>query len=87
MNLIAFCEEIVRLNSYKKFYHNVHHSSTDYNLTVASRLSWLEVSILWIFYIPMALLGLEPLQILIAVQIRDLRFIKIPAFKLIHLTS
>lgn len=27
-------------------YHNVHHSSTDYNLTVASRLSWLEVCIL-----------------------------------------
>lgn len=23
-------------------YHNVHHSSTDYNLTVASRLSWVE---------------------------------------------
>ena len=50
-------------------YHNVHHSSTDYNLTVASRLSWLEDFVLWIFYIPMALLGFSPLHILIAVQI------------------
>jgi sterol desaturase/sphingolipid hydroxylase (fatty acid hydroxylase superfamily) len=50
-------------------YHNVHHSSTDYNLTVAARLSWVEVCFLWIFYIPMALMGFDPLQILIAVQI------------------
>lgn len=50
-------------------YHNVHHSSTDYNLTVASRLSWVETCFLWIFYIPMALLGFNPLLILIAVQI------------------
>jgi sterol desaturase/sphingolipid hydroxylase (fatty acid hydroxylase superfamily) len=50
-------------------YHNVHHSSTDYNLTVASRLSWVETCFLWVFYIPMALLGFDPLQILIAIQI------------------
>lgn len=50
-------------------YHNVHHSSTDYNLTTALRLSWLEVYFLWIFYIPMALMGFHPLQILIAAQI------------------
>lgn len=50
-------------------YHNVHHSSTDYNLTTALRLSWLEVCFLWIFYIPMAWLGFNPLQIFIAVQI------------------
>lgn len=50
-------------------YHSVHHSSTDYNLTVASRLSWIEVYILWIFYIPMALIGFPPLLIFIAVQI------------------
>ncbi|MDJ0689859.1 MAG: sterol desaturase family protein [Xenococcaceae cyanobacterium MO_188.B32] len=53
-------------------YHNVHHSSTDYNLTVASRLSWIEDCILWIFYIPMALLGFHPLQILVAVEITAL---------------
>ena len=50
-------------------YHNVHHSSMDYNYTVASRLSWIESCVLWIFYIPMALLGFDPLLILLAVQI------------------
>ena len=50
-------------------YHNVHHSSTDYNYTVASRLSWLESCFLWIFYIPVALLGFNPLLIFLGVQI------------------
>ncbi|MEA5467197.1 sterol desaturase family protein [Leptothoe sp. PORK10 BA2] len=50
-------------------HHSVHHSSTDFNLTVALRLAWIENFILWIFYIPMALLGFHPLQILIAVAI------------------
>jgi sterol desaturase/sphingolipid hydroxylase (fatty acid hydroxylase superfamily) len=50
-------------------HHSVHHSSTDFNLTVALRLSWVENFILWIFYIPMALLGFHPLLILIAVEI------------------
>ena len=50
-------------------YHNVHHSSTDYNLTVAARLSWVEVCFVWVFYIPMALLGFDVLQIFIAIEI------------------
>ena len=50
-------------------YHNVHHSSTDYNYTVASRLSWVETWFLWIFYIPMVLLGFDPLLVFLAVQI------------------
>ena len=50
-------------------YHNVHHSSTDYNYTVASRLSWIETYFLWIFYIPMALLGFDPLLIFIGIQV------------------
>jgi len=50
-------------------YHSVHHSSTDYNYTVASRLSWVESCFLWIFYIPMALLGFNPLLIFLGVQI------------------
>lgn len=50
-------------------YHNVHHSSIDYNYTVASRLSWVESCFLWIFYIPMALLGFNPLLIFLGVQI------------------
>jgi sterol desaturase/sphingolipid hydroxylase (fatty acid hydroxylase superfamily) len=50
-------------------HHSVHHSSTDFNLTVALRLAWVENFILWIFYIPMALFGFHPLLILIAVEI------------------
>ena len=50
-------------------YHNVHHSSMDYNYTVASRLSWVETCFIWIFYIPMALLGFDPLLIFVGVQI------------------
>jgi sterol desaturase/sphingolipid hydroxylase (fatty acid hydroxylase superfamily) len=50
-------------------YHSVHHSSTDFNLTVALRLAWVEDLILWIFYIPMVFLGFHPLQTLIAIEI------------------
>ena len=50
-------------------YHSVHHSSTDYNYTVALRLSWIETCFFWIFYIPMALLGFDPMLILVALQI------------------
>lgn len=50
-------------------YHSVHHSSTDFNLTVALRLAWVEDFILWVFYIPMAFFGFHPLQILIALEI------------------
>ena len=66
-------------------YHNVHHSSTDYNFTVASRLSWVETYFIWIFYIPMALLGFDPLQIAIAVQITALYQIWIHTQKIPHL--
>jgi sterol desaturase/sphingolipid hydroxylase (fatty acid hydroxylase superfamily) len=50
-------------------YHSVHHSSTDFDLTVAMRLAWVENFIIWVFYIPMALLGFHPFQILTAVAI------------------
>jgi sterol desaturase/sphingolipid hydroxylase (fatty acid hydroxylase superfamily) len=50
-------------------HHSVHHSSPDFNLTVALRLAWTENFILWIFYIPMALMGFHPLLIFIAVEI------------------
>jgi sterol desaturase/sphingolipid hydroxylase (fatty acid hydroxylase superfamily) len=53
-------------------YHSVHHSSTDFNLTVALRLAWIENFILWIFYIPMVLVGFHPLQTLIAIAITSL---------------
>jgi sterol desaturase/sphingolipid hydroxylase (fatty acid hydroxylase superfamily) len=53
-------------------YHSVHHSSTDFDLTVALRLAWIENFILWIFYIPMVLLGFHPLQTLVAISIISL---------------
>ena len=53
-------------------HHSVHHSSTDFNLSVALRLAWTEDFIAWIFYIPMALMGFHPLVILIAIQVLGL---------------
>jgi sterol desaturase/sphingolipid hydroxylase (fatty acid hydroxylase superfamily) len=50
--------------------HSVHHSSTDYDLSTALRLPWLEDTFLiWIMLIPIVLLGFNPLQVLIASEI------------------
>jgi sterol desaturase/sphingolipid hydroxylase (fatty acid hydroxylase superfamily) len=49
-------------------HHSVHHSSTDFNLSVALRLAWTEDFILWIFYIPLVLIGFHPLVVLIAME-------------------
>ncbi len=45
--------------------HSVHHSSEDYNLTIAMRLSIIEGAIEWIFLIPMMLIGFTPFQAII----------------------
>ena len=50
-------------------HHSVHHSSTDFNLSVALRLAWTEDFILWIFYIPLVLVGFHPLVVLLAIEI------------------
>ncbi|MFK8102675.1 MAG: sterol desaturase family protein [Saprospiraceae bacterium] len=47
-------------------YHSVHHSSEDYNLTVAMRLSLVESLFEWIFLIPMLLIGFNPFQTIIS---------------------
>lgn len=44
--------------------HVVHHQSEDYNLSVALRQSWLQNGFSWVFYLPLALLGFEPLMFL-----------------------
>ena len=44
--------------------HSVHHSSQEYNLTTALRLSWLESLYEWIFFVPLLLIGFDPIQIL-----------------------
>ncbi len=48
-------------------HHSVHHSSEDYNLTVALRLSVVEGIFEWIFLIPMVLAGFNPFQTIIAI--------------------
>ncbi len=49
--------------------HVVHHSSEEYNLTTAYRLSWVESLFEWIFLVPMILLGFGILETLIALLI------------------
>lgn len=44
--------------------HSVHHSSEEYNLTTAFRLSWLESLYEWTFFIPLLLIGFDAVQIL-----------------------
>ncbi len=44
--------------------HVVHHQSEEYNLTVALRQSWFQGWFSWIFYLPLAFLGFEPLMFL-----------------------
>ena len=44
--------------------HIVHHQSEEYNLTVALRQSWFQGWFSWIFYLPLALMGFQPLMFL-----------------------
>jgi len=46
--------------------HVVHHSSEEYNLTTAYRLSWFEGLFEWIFLVPMILLGFGTVEVLLA---------------------
>jgi len=41
-------------------FHVVHHSSEQYNLSVAVRQSWFSGSLHWIFYAPLMLIGFAP---------------------------
>lgn len=41
--------------------HIVHHQSEEYNLTVALRQSWFQSWFSWVFYLPLAFLGFDPL--------------------------
>jgi sterol desaturase/sphingolipid hydroxylase (fatty acid hydroxylase superfamily) len=44
--------------------HSVHHSSQEYNLTTALRLSWLESLYEWIFFVPLLFIGFDAIQVL-----------------------
>jgi len=43
-------------------YHSTHHSSADFDLSTAYRLNWLEGFTSWIFFVPMVLVGFNPIQ-------------------------
>lgn len=42
--------------------HIVHHQSEEYNLTVALRQSWFQSWFAWVFYLPLAWIGFDPLM-------------------------
>jgi len=44
--------------------HVVHHQSEEYNLTVALRQAWLQGAFSWVFYLPLAIFGFDPLMFL-----------------------
>lgn len=46
--------------------HSVHHQSEEYNLTTALRQSWIEASMAWPFYLPIAFLGFSPTMFVLA---------------------
>jgi sterol desaturase/sphingolipid hydroxylase (fatty acid hydroxylase superfamily) len=44
--------------------HIVHHQSEEYNLTVALRQSWFQGWFSWVFYLPLAFIGFDPIMFL-----------------------
>ncbi|MFT4523994.1 MAG: alkylglycerol monooxygenase [Bacteroidia bacterium] len=42
--------------------HIVHHQSEEYNLSVALRQSWFQSWFSWVFYLPLAIIGFEPIM-------------------------
>ena len=44
--------------------HIVHHQSEEYNLSVALRQSWFQGWFSWVFYLPLAIIGFEPMMFL-----------------------
>ncbi|MBC7616833.1 MAG: sterol desaturase family protein [Pedobacter sp.] len=53
--------------------HIVHHQSEEYNLTVALRQSWFQSWFSWVFYLPLAFIGFDPLL-----------FVTLSAFNLLY---
>ncbi len=50
-------------------YHVVHHSSPEFNLSTAYRLAWTEGLVEWLFFVPMILIGFDPVQTLVAILV------------------
>jgi len=47
-------------------HHSVHHSSQDYNLTIALRICVFESLLVWVFFVPMIIIGFNPFQTIVA---------------------
>ncbi len=52
--------------------HVVHHQSEEYNLTVALRQAWLQGAFSWVFYLPLAFLGFDPIMFVVVSQFQTL---------------
>ena len=52
--------------------HVVHHSSEEYNLSTALRQSWFTNLVSWVFYLPLALLGVPPLMFVLCLTLNIL---------------
>ncbi|MCW3128135.1 MAG: sterol desaturase [Bacteroidetes bacterium] len=52
--------------------HVVHHQSEEYNLTVALRQAWVQGAFSWFFYLPLAVLGFDPVMFITIASIQTL---------------
>ena len=52
--------------------HIVHHQSEDYNLSVALRQSWFQGWFSWAFYLPLAVIGFDPVMFAVMVSLNTL---------------
>jgi alkylglycerol monooxygenase len=52
--------------------HVVHHQSEEYNLTVALRQAWVQGAFSWVFYLPLAIIGFDPVMFLTLASINTL---------------
>lgn len=52
--------------------HIVHHQSEDYNFSVALRQSWFQGWFSWAFYLPLAIVGFDPLMFVVINEINTL---------------
>ena len=51
--------------------HSTHHTSTELSFLATFRLNWIEAFLSYYFFLPLALLGLDPLMLLVLIEIND----------------
>lgn len=52
--------------------HVVHHQSEEYNLSVALRQAWVQGAFSWVFYLPLAIIGFDPVMFVTIASIQTL---------------